>query len=292
MRGSGHTLPIACLPMNRRDTLAAMTVPPLAATAHAACPSKPEGERLNFVLVHGTWLGGWIWSEVVPLLFAAGHRAYAPTLTGVGERAHLISPEVGLETHIHDITGVIDAQELRNVVLVGHSFSGIAATGAADRRREAIRKIIFYDAIIPVPGRMAGVMRDPATGQLPPRFVEHARKFVDGYKMDFFADYPIQMLANDDEPEVQAMARRRITLHPMRGWTDELVLQHGGWNGLPRGLITCAGQKFSPSSDAMVGPAKADPAFDIVNLPVSRLGMLSHPALVANTLIAMGQRIA
>ena len=281
--------------MNRRETLAALGAAPLAArfpaTGHTASVSRPARDRLNFVLVHGTWLGGWIWAEVLPLLYAAGHRAYAPTLTGVGERAHLISPDVGLETHIHDITGVIDAEELTNVVLVGHSFSGIAATGAADRRRDAIRKIIFYDAIIPVPGRMAGVMRDPATGQLPARFVEHARKFVDGYKMDFFADYPIRMLANDDEPELQAHASRRITLHPMRGWTDELVVHNGGWNGLPRGLITCSGQKFSPSSDAMIGPAKTDPAFDVVNLPVSRLGMLSHPELVAQTLIAMGTRL-
>jgi hypothetical protein len=141
-----------------------------------------------------------------------------------------------------------------------------------------------------VPGHMAGVPRDPATGQLPARFAAHARKFVDGYKMDFFADYPIQMLANDDEPELQALARRRITLHPMRGWTDELVLHNGGWHGLPRGLITCGGQKFSPSSPAMIGPASRDPAFDIVDLPISRLGMLSHPELVARTLIEMGMR--
>lgn len=284
--------------MSRRTALRTLALAPLAgalSTGASASPSPapapPAAPRMNFVLVHGTWLGGWIWGEVLPRLIAAGHRAYAPTLTGVGERAHLLTPEVGLETHIRDITGVIDFEELDNVVLVGHSYSGVAATGAADRRRERIRKIIFYDALIPVPGRMAGVVRDPATGELPPRWVAHAKKFIDGYKMDFFADYPITMLANDDEPELQARARRCITPHPMRGWTDELVLRHGGWNGLPRGLVVCGGQKFSPSSEAMLGPARRDPGFDIVTLPVSRLGMLSQPELVARTLLEMGARV-
>jgi pimeloyl-ACP methyl ester carboxylesterase len=286
--------------MDRRQSLKLVSLAPLAGlitgragadTSPAVARPRAKDKRINFVLVHGTWLGGWIWAEVVPLLFAAGHRAYAPTLTGTGERAHLISPEVGLETHINDITGVIDAEELDNVVLVGHSFSGIAATGAADRRRDRIRKIVFYDAIVPVPGRMAGVPRDPATGQLSARFQEHARKFIDGYKMDFFADYPIQMLANDDEPELQAHARRRITPHPMRGWTDELTLHNGGWTGLPRGLVICGGQKFSPSSDAMLGPARQDPGFDVVTLPISRLGMLSQPERIARALLEMAARV-
>lgn len=275
--------------MNRRDTLKLMSLAPLAASLPRQAAAAPA-TRMNFVLVHGTWLGGWIWKEVVPLIYAAGHRAYAPTLTGLGERAHLLTPEVGLETHIDDITGVIDAEELDNVVLVGHSYSGIAATGAADRRRDRIRKIVFYDAIVPVPGRMSGVTRDPVTGALPARFLDHAAKFIDGYKMDFFADYPLRMLANDDEPELQAMARRRITPHPMKGWTDELTLRNGGWTGLPRGLVICGAQVYSPSSDAMLGPAKSDPGFDIVTLPVSRLGMLGKPQIVAKALIEMGMR--
>jgi pimeloyl-ACP methyl ester carboxylesterase len=244
--------------------------------------SKPA-----FVLVHGTWLGGWIWAGVLPLLHAAGNRAFAPTLTGVGERAHLISPDIGLETHINDITAVIDCEELDNVVLVGHSFSGIAATGAADRRRSRIRRIVFFDALIPHPGRMSGAERDPATGQLSEKFAARMANFIDGYKMDFFADYPLAMLANPDEADALALAKRRITPHPMRGWTDELVLQHGGWQGLPRSLIIADGQQFAPSSDAMLGPAKNDPAFQIIRLPISRLGMLSNPRLVANTLLSL-----
>jgi pimeloyl-ACP methyl ester carboxylesterase len=243
--------------------------------------------KAAFVLVHGTWLGGWIWQRVLPLLHAAGHRAYAPTLTGVGERAHLISPEVGLETHITDITAVIDAEELNRVILVGHSFSGVAATGACDRRKDRIAHLCFFDAIVPVPGRMAAVPRDLSTGALPASFAKRIPGFIDGYKMDFAKDYPIQMLANDDEAEVQAMARRRLTPHPMRGWTDELTLQNGGYSGVACSMIYCAAQRFAPSSDAMVGPARNNPAFRWIDLPISRLGMLSQPRLVADTLLRL-----
>lgn len=246
--------------------------------------------RTAFVLVHGSWLGGWIWSPVLERLWAAGHRAFAPTLTGLGERAHLISPEVGLDTHIQDIVGLIEAEELDDIVLVGHSFSGIAITGAADRLRPTrrLRRLVYFDAIIPGPGRMSGAPRDPATGALTEWFTTRQAGFIDGYKMDFFRDYPIRMLANDDEPEVQALARRRITPHPMRGWTDLLTLENGGGDGLPRTLIYCAGQQFAPSSDAMVGPARNNPDWQWIDLPVSRLGMLSQPDLVARTLLALG----
>jgi pimeloyl-ACP methyl ester carboxylesterase len=272
--------------LSRREGLKALAAMPLAAGAAQAKRAKPR-QPLNFVLVHGTWLGAWIWRDLVPLLFAAGHRAYAPTLTGAGERAHLISPDVGLDTHITDISALIESHDLDRVVLVGHSFSGIAITGAADRLKDRIAHICYFDAIVPSPGRMAGVVRDPTTGAYPTYFAKRIANFKDGYKMDFFADYPIQMLANDDEPDVQALARRHITHHPMRGWTDELVLKNGGWAGLPRSLIICGGQKHQPSSDAMLGPAKADPGFAIETLPISRLGMLSQPQLVAKTLIKL-----
>jgi pimeloyl-ACP methyl ester carboxylesterase len=275
------------LKLSRRSSLKSLAALPVAASLASTAAATKPGQRFDFVLVHGTWLGAWIWKEVVPLLFAAGHRAYAPTLTGTGERAHLIGPDVGLETHIQDIAALIDSHELDRVVLVGHSFSGIAVTGVADRRRDRIAHLCFFDAIVPTPGRMSGVVRDPQTGAYPDYFQKRIAGFKDGYKMDFFADYPIQMLANDDEPEVQALAYKHVTHHPMRGWTDGLVLQNGCWAGLSRSLIICAGQKYQPSSDAMLGPAKADSDFRIERLPISRLGMLSKPKLVADALIKL-----
>ena len=85
-----------------------------------------------FVLVHGAWHGAWCWSRVVPLLRASDQPAHAVTLTGVGERAHLLRRDIGLATHIADVVSLIENEELTDVVLVGHSYGGLVITGAAD----------------------------------------------------------------------------------------------------------------------------------------------------------------
>ena len=88
---------------------------------------------VNFVLVHGAWHGGWCWSRVAPILRRAGHEVFAPTLTGLGERAHLASADVNLDTHIEDILGVLESEELHDIVLCGHSYGGMVITGVAER---------------------------------------------------------------------------------------------------------------------------------------------------------------
>ena len=87
----------------------------------------------TYVLVHGAWHGGWCWKRVAPALRAAGHEVYVPTLTGLGERAHLARPEVDLELHIQDLVAMLEAEDLRQVTLVGHSYAGFVITGAAAR---------------------------------------------------------------------------------------------------------------------------------------------------------------
>jgi pimeloyl-ACP methyl ester carboxylesterase len=238
----------------------------------------------TFLLTHGTWLGGWIWQRCTPLLEAMGHRVHVLTFTGCGDRAHLSRADVGLETHIQDILGVMDAEELSAVTLVGHSFGGVTITGAADRRREQIKRLVFFDAIVPRPGRMSGTPRDAATGELSDYFKKRMAKFQDGYKMQFWEDYPLRMLLNEGHPELDAIVQRHVTTHPMRGWTDVLSLQNGGWEGLPRSYIRAAAQKHAPSSDAMPGPAKGGAGWQWIDLAVDRLGMLTNPQLFAQTL--------
>ena len=97
-------------------------------TAQSECASAAT-ETATFVLVHGTWHGGWVWQDVANSLRAVGHRVYTPTCTGCGERLHLTGPDVGLDTHITDIAQVLEFEDLDNVTLVGHSFSGITITG-------------------------------------------------------------------------------------------------------------------------------------------------------------------
>jgi pimeloyl-ACP methyl ester carboxylesterase len=107
----------------------------------------------TFLVCHGAWSAGWAWKKVHPLMAAAGHRLVTPTQTGVGERAHLANPSIDLETHIQDILNVIRYEDLRDIVLIGHSYGGMVATGVADRARNRITQLIYLDAFVPDDGQ-------------------------------------------------------------------------------------------------------------------------------------------
>jgi pimeloyl-ACP methyl ester carboxylesterase len=104
---------------------------------------------LTFVLVHGAWHGGWCYRDVARALRAAGHTVFTPTHMGLGERSHLNSESITLETHIRDVCGCIEAEELSDVILCGHSYGGMVITGVADRMSSRIRTLVYLDAFIP-----------------------------------------------------------------------------------------------------------------------------------------------
>ena len=106
-----------------------------------------------FVLVHGGFHGGWCWRKVRPLLVRAGHEVHTPSLTGLGDRAHLLSPSIDLETHVRDVAAVLESEDLREVVLVGHSYGGVVVTGAADRAPERVARLVLVDSPTPAPGK-------------------------------------------------------------------------------------------------------------------------------------------
>jgi len=121
----------------------------------------------TFVLVHGAWHGSWCWKRVRSALQAQGHDVFTPTLTGVGERSHLISPQVNLDTHIADVVNLMRWEELDDIVLCGHSYGGCVITGAADRMPERIRALVYLDAFILENGQGLhdALPPDVATGQ-------------------------------------------------------------------------------------------------------------------------------
>ncbi|GAA3698323.1 alpha/beta fold hydrolase [Nonomuraea antimicrobica] len=100
----------------------------------------------TYVLVHGAWHGGWCWRHVASRLRQAGHEVHTPTLTGLGERAHLANREIGLRTHVDDLLGVLTYEDLRDVVLVGHSYAGLVVREAADRVPERVSRLVMVDA--------------------------------------------------------------------------------------------------------------------------------------------------
>ena len=107
----------------------------------------------NYVLVHGGWFGAWCWYKVIPLLQAAGHSVFTPTLTGLGEQAALLTPDIGLDTHIQDVVNLIETKDLQQVILVGHSYSGMVITGVADRVPDRIAQLVYLDAVVPRDGQ-------------------------------------------------------------------------------------------------------------------------------------------
>jgi pimeloyl-ACP methyl ester carboxylesterase len=193
------------------------------------------------VFVHGGFHGGWCWKKVSPILGARGWRVFTPTLTGLGERAHLASPSVTLETHIEDVLGVIEAEELSDVVLCGHSYAGMVITGVADRRPELISHLIYLDALVPEDGQSSLEVT--------------ANKDIDVLLHAGAAESGKGWLAppNHDaagfgvyEPDDAAWVSRRMTWQPLRTLTDKLSLT-GGIEEVPQRIfVRCA--RFSRGS--------------------------------------------
>jgi pimeloyl-ACP methyl ester carboxylesterase len=115
----------------------------------------------TFVVAHGAWSAGWAWKKMRPRLRERGHDLYTPTYTGLGERVHLASPSIDLDTHIQDVCGVLTMDDLRDVVLIGHSYGGMVATGVADRETRRIAQLVYLDAFVPHDGQSVFDLHSP-----------------------------------------------------------------------------------------------------------------------------------
>jgi pimeloyl-ACP methyl ester carboxylesterase len=161
-----------------------------------------------YVLVHGGGHGGWCYRKVARAMRKAGHEVYTPTLTGLGERRHLLSPDVDLEVHIADVVGVLTFEDLHNVILVGHSYGGMVITGVADRARDRIRELVYLDAAHPRNGE--SLADDPAdTAWTRPKLQEHPWKCY------------TQKLQLKDEAAVRRLSRTDINCTPRVSEFDE-----------------------------------------------------------------------
>jgi pimeloyl-ACP methyl ester carboxylesterase len=121
-----------------------------------------EDMMATFVLVHGAWAGSIVWRPIEQRLRLAGHEVLRPTLTGIGERKHLATREVDLNTHIQDVLGVIDYEDLSDIVLVGHSYGGMVVTGVADAIPDKIASLVYLDAFVPENGQSLTALVPPS----------------------------------------------------------------------------------------------------------------------------------
>ena len=232
------------------------------------------------VLVHGAWGGAWIWRRVLGPLRAAGHEVHAVTLTGDGERAHLRHPGIRLATHIADVVGLVQAEELGGVVLVGHSYGGMVVTGAADRLLnadpQAVQQLVYIDAMVPLPGEGWG----------------------DSHSADVVAARTAAALANGHAlpPPDPAdfgiggadrdwLVRRQVP-HPFGPYRDPLHFNGDRWGQLPRCFIDCV-QPAYPSIAAMRERVRAMPGLKAIEMQTGHCPMVTEPQLLVQHLLAL-----
>jgi len=137
----------------RRTLLAAGASLGAAAAAGGATQAGAQTAQKTFVLVHGAWHGGWCWRRVADRLEKQGHKVFTPTLTGLGERSHLMSPSIDLDTHIADVVNVVKWEDLKGICLVAHSYGGWPVSGALEKILDRVSSIVFLDAFVPEDGQ-------------------------------------------------------------------------------------------------------------------------------------------
>jgi pimeloyl-ACP methyl ester carboxylesterase len=233
----------------------------------------------TFLVAHGGWSAGWSWKKMHPLMSAAGHRLITPTYTGLGEREHLASPSNDLETHIQDMLAVIKYEDLNDIVLVGHSYGGMVATGVADRARDQVSQLIYLDAFVPRDGQSLFDLLPPEALK---RMLE-AMKAGDGWRVP-----PNPCPTDTSEADLKWILPRRL---PQSVKTAEmpLRLRHGELV-LPRSFIRCTriagapGDIFGPFAER----AKNELGWHYYELEASHSPQITAPEALATLL----QRIA
>lgn len=227
-----------------------------------------------FLICHGAWSAGWAWKKVRPLLRAAGHEVFTPTYTGLGERAHQASRSITLDTHIADILAVIDFEDLRDIVLVGHSYGGMVATGVADRAGERIAKLIYLDAFVPGHGQSLLDMLPAEEGA---RRQEQAAASGDGWLL------PPNPPPADTSPEDLAWIVPRRRWQPIGCFTQPLLLQSPNAS-LPRSYIYCTRLRPGDAFRQFARRFRSDPAWQFHELDASHSPNVTAPEALVRLL--------
>jgi pimeloyl-ACP methyl ester carboxylesterase len=191
----------------------------------------------TYVLVHGAWHGGWCWRKLRGLLATSGAEVHTPTLTGLGERAHLASRDIDLDTHIADVLGEIEAEDLSEVVLVGHSYGGIVVTAVADRAPDRIARLVYLDAVVPRDGQC---LYDRLSTQVKAHFEEQARIAGEGWRVPVSVATSQFLGLKADEDVRWVMPK--LTPHPIRTFRQALQLS-ARFPQMSRTYINCIGDK-------------------------------------------------
>ncbi len=244
----------------------------------------------TFVLVPGFWLGGWAWRDVAEPLRAAGHIVYPVTLTGLGERVHLAGPQVNLDTQITDVVNILRYEELRNVVLVGHSFAANVIAGVADRVPELIARLVYVDTW-PLPDGMAQLDTYPPEARQ--ALEQQVATRGDGWRLPLPPWEELDQANNlrglgDAE---RRLMRERAVAQPFGTARQPVNLKNPARDALPKTVIWCS-MTAKEVQDMIaaypaIGSELAKPGWQVLELPTGHWPMFSRPRELAELLASL-----
>ena len=235
-----------------------------------------KNNKPHFLLIHGAWHGGWVWNEISEILRYQRYSVSTPTLTGLGEKKHLLSSKITIETFIEDVVNHIIFENLNNIILVGHSFAGSVISGVADRLKDRIQKLIYFDAMILIDGQKPFDITPKETVE---QRIELAKKFGNNISIpapsaDAFGVFDIKK---------SLLLEEKLTPHPLSAFQSKLILKNQVGNGIPLSYIFCTKPVYKSleSSREVVRKMK----WPIFELNAGHDAMLTHPKETLNLLM-------
>ena len=234
-------------------------------------------KKTTFVLIHGAWGGGWNYQRVAEALRSRGHVVYAPSLTGCGERAHLLNGSVNLSTHIQDVLNVFKYESVERAVLAGHSYGGMVITGVADRIPEKISSLVYLDAFLPENGQSIWDINIPAnTARYLAMAGDHGGTVVPSPPASFWnlnaADVPLY--------------EKLTGPHPLACFTERVTLSGAGAS-IKKRIYVWASELGRPSPfRQFYEKCKGDPSWETHELPCGHEVMMDMPERTLEVLLS------
>ncbi len=232
----------------------------------------------TFVLVHGSYCGGWVWKKLAPLLRAAGHQVYTPTLTGLSDRSHLLHCGVDLSTHITDVTNLVVYEDLADVILVGNSYGGMVITGVAATVPERLKLLVYLDAYVPEDGQSEADLWPP-----------ERKAVAEETTAQGLAQPPPLAVFGVNDPELLDWLEERVSPQPVSTYSQPVPPGNAESEALSRVFIYCTG---NPTTAVVFGPfaAKAkDKGWDVHEIAAGHLAMLTAPRELSGLLLAISE---
>jgi len=229
----------------------------------------------TYVFVAGGGLGGYVWKKVATRLRARRHEVYTPTLTGLGERAHLASPQTNLDTHIQDILGVIEYEDLHDVILVAHSYGGMVITGVAQRVPRLVARLVYLDAIVPLDGQALLDVIGPFWRE---RFEELTETHGEGWKLPSLAERSLS----------QGM-QMKTSAHPFAAMQQPLSLNNPAAERIPRTFIYCTQSGWSAEHIAPIAARAKAEGWDYHELAADHMAMVNMPKELTDILFELAE---